>query len=249
MKDLSLVVAAALAIAGCTLPPSTGRGEVVGTIDVDGPNAYLDRAPTRDGAPVHLGDHVSTGPGTSVRVLLRMGGFVQLDENTDPDFFREAGCLVVQLFTGRIFVDGSGVCVRGPDFAGRQNSRVQYSHVGGRTQIVVLDGSTTLQRPTMLTLVRYDFYSITGGRPDGPPRRLTPQQAEALVAWGAKYFRVRGAPTPPPPPSPSPPQPEVTGFCCLRGGVSTMTAGRCRAAGGTFYTDEKAARNACIVIK
>src|SRR5262249_51859046 len=39
--------------------------------------------------------------------------------------FREAGCLVVKLLTGKIFVEGSGICVDGPDFAARQNSRVQ----------------------------------------------------------------------------------------------------------------------------
>jgi hypothetical protein len=245
MRGLAWIVAAALGIAGCGPLPPTRSSELVGTLDVDGPSAYLNRAPTRDGARVYLGDRVSTGPGTGVKVLLRIGGYVQLDENTDPDFFREAGCLVVQLFTGRIFVDGSGVCVRGPDFAAHQNSRVQYEHLGTRTQILVLEGSATMQRPGTETLTRYDHYSITRGRADGPPRRLTPQQAEGLTAWRAKYFRTR-APSPPPQP---PPQPEPTGYCCLRGQVTTTTAGRCQAAGGRFYTDEKTARNACAVIK
>src|SRR5262249_56819905 len=100
-------------------------------------------------------------------------------EDTDPEFGREAGCLLVQFFTGRIFVDGTGICVQGPDFAGRQNSGVQYAHFGARTEIVVLEGSTAMQRPARMTLTQYDSYSITGGRADGPPRRLTRQQAEA----------------------------------------------------------------------
>lgn len=142
-----------------------------------------------------------------MKVVLSIGGYVQLDEKTDPDFFREAGCLVVQLLTGRIFVDGSGICVRGPDFAARQNSRVQYEHFGTRTQIVVLEGSTTMQRPANVTLTQYHSYSITAGRVDGPPRRITPQDAERRAAWRDNYFRSRPPDPRPylPPPGPRPP--------------------------------------------
>ena len=220
MRGLPLIAAAALAASGCALPPAAGPGGLVGTLDVDGPNAYLNRVPARAGERVHLGDRVSTGPGTSVKVLLGASGSVQLDENTDPDFFREAGCLVVHFFTGQIFVDGTGICVHGPDFAARQNSRVQYARFGTRIEIVVLEGSTTLQLPTTVSLTQYDHFSITGGRPDGPPRRLARQQTEGLIAWRANYFatrtRVRPSPQPPSQPQPTgspqpPPQPQPTG--------------------------------------
>jgi hypothetical protein len=185
----------------------------------------------------------------------------------------------VRFLTGRIFVDGSGICVEGPDFAARQNSAVQYRHAGARTEIVVLEGSLTMRRPTTVTLMRFELYAITNGKVDGPPGRILPQQADRLAAWRAGYFRTRvpappSSPPQPAPPSrepqpgpsqppsrqpqptpplreiqPAPPGPEPRGYCCLPGGLTPTTAGRCQAAGGRFYTDEATARKACPAIR
>ena len=198
MRSLPLVVAMAVAAAACGPLPTKGPSELVGTLDVDGANAYLNGTPTKAGASVYLGDRVSTGLRTSVRVQLQIGGYVQLDEQTDPDFFREARCLLVHLLTGRIFVDGSGICVRVHDVAALQNSRVHYEHSDTRTQIVVLEGRITTLQPTPVTLTQYEKYSITGGRVDGP-RQLTRQQAERLAAWRNNYLfpgSLRGIPPP-----------------------------------------------------
>ena len=160
--------------------------ELIGRLDVAGPNGFLNGKRAATNTPVYLGDRVSTGPATSVKVWLRGGGYVQLDQNTDPDFLKEGGCLIVQILSGRVFIDGTGVCVATPSIAARQASQVHYNVQQSKTETVVLAGNVAMRRPKAVNLTRYDYYAVSGDKAE-PPRKLTPQAANATAAWRAKW--------------------------------------------------------------
>ena len=84
-------------------PPSRAY---VGTLEVDGPSAFLNRSPVASGVAAYSGDNVSTGAATSVIVHLPGDDYIQLDENTDPTFtfLEEANCLLAKIFSGEVFV-------------------------------------------------------------------------------------------------------------------------------------------------
>lgn len=207
-----LILAVCIALAACVAPGAPQREEV-GRIEVDGRNAYLNRILTSSGARVFLGDDVATGPDTSVKVLLRAGGYIQLDEKTDPKFFEEVGCLVIQIVSGRVFTEGSGLCIHTEDLAGRLGgSRVHIATGGGHTDIVVLEGSFTIQRPARLTLTQFDYYAVTRGKLDGP-HKLSRERAESVAAWTRKWFK---------------PATDPIGYCCDSGTVSETAKANCR---------------------
>lgn len=181
MKSLLLAILLVVAAGG-----AEAAKELVGRLDVAGPNGFLNGKRAAKNTPVYVGDRVSTGPATSVKVLLRGGGYVQLDQNTDPDFLKEGGCLIVQILSGRVFIDGTGVCVATPSIAARQASQVHYTVLRGKTETVVLAGNVSMRRPKAVNLTRYDYYAVSGNDA-GPPRKLTPQAATATAAWRAKW--------------------------------------------------------------
>jgi hypothetical protein len=232
----SLVVAAALAVlAGCATPSGPQR-EVLGSLEVDGSNAFVNGSRAYNGASVRDGDVVTTGAATGVRVRLRDGGFVQLDENTDPVFrlFREGGCLLVKIATGQAFVDARRICIEDPNLVAVLNSKVNWRFDAARSVVTVLEGSASVERPAPVGLGQYDQYLVRERTPEGPPRRLTREEAEATARWTERFFRAAPpslprrppaqvprsqppaqTPTPPPArpptPPPSPPQRQPSG--------------------------------------
>lgn len=237
MSDLLryLKIVAVLAVGGCAqVPTYPGAGpgagpEVVATLEVDGPNAFRNGAPAANGDRVANGDMISTGLGTSVRVVLRDGGYVQLDQNTDPVFqlFVEAGCMLVKVLHGQTFVDAKRVCISDPNIQVALNSRVNLRVDGPRSTLTVLAGSVTMSRPTPQTFEAFHQYTVVRGAP-GRTVRLSPAEAEAAAAWTRQYFVQRS-----------------TGWCCTDGRLVFSTPDRCRKSGGSFFTDESAARQAC----
>ena len=167
------------------------------------PNREAPRASLEDASAC-----VPRKPDLAVRVF---GTIVQPDG-------RGLARLVVAAPRGRIFVERGGhLRARRPDFAARQNSGVQYGHLGSADADQSSSRAYRRAAPTRVTLAGYDYYSITAGRLDGPPRRITPQQAEAIAAWRSNDFKARRPIIPQPPiipgkpiapmPPPRPPQP------------------------------------------
>lgn len=209
-------LAGALALAGCAVPPGgpgygapaprpapPAPGSPLGTLsDIRGPNAYYQRAGTGsaarayDGLPVYEGDRIFTGPGTQMILRFSQGGHAELDESTDPvpRFLADLGCLIVDLLrTGRMFVDGTAVCVGAVGTIARQDSQVVYDVRPGYAQITVVGGRAQLRRP-------YTVNIPAGWRLDanarevmnaGRPYSLTRAQVEDSVRWTRWYQQTR----------------------------------------------------------
>lgn len=197
---------AALALAGCApVPPSNVRGPAfIGTLEVDGTAAYHNGRHAAGGERVFHGDTISTGPNTSLRLRFAEGGYLQLDENTDPKLLREGACILIEILKGQALVDAKRICIETPDVSFVLNSRANIVVSPGVTDIVMLEGSATMRRPVPATLYPLDRYHAARG--GAAQTRVTPQQAEAMTRWTERYFQRRYVPPPvAPPPAFTPP--------------------------------------------
>lgn len=185
-------------------PAPPGGAPPVGTLtDIRGPNAYYQRGGTGpaarayDGLPVYAGDRIYTGEGTRMTLRFSQGGHAELDERTDPvpRFLADLGCLIVDLLrTGRMFVDGSAVCVGAVGTIARQDSQVVYDVRPGYAQITVAGGRAEVWRPRRIAVPagwRVDANAralVSGGA-----YQLTRRQVEDAVRWTQWYQRSRPA--------------------------------------------------------
>ncbi|MCM8626750.1 hypothetical protein [Accumulibacter sp.] len=232
-RVLSLV--ALLAVAACTpLPHFQSGQEHIGTVATAGPNVLLNGARPRDGDRVFDGDTLTTGAGTSVRVYLREGGYVQLDENTDPEFriFREGGCILIRMLTGQIFVDARRVCISDPNIEVALNSRVNVQVADQQTTLTVIEGEVTMSRPVRRNLDALHRYSVLRGA-IASAVRLSPAQAERTASWTTRYFGTSDQAY------------GISGWCCTASGLSRATEDVCEQAEGRFSLDERTARRSC----
>jgi hypothetical protein len=173
------------------LPPV--RADTMGRLVVDGPNAYINGARAATGAYVVDGNVVSTGPNTSAIVILNHGGFVQLDENTDP-WFIDGLCQLVRLVTGQMLFKNQQ-CLQsqaGPIVAVAK-SLVNVKRTEQETQLTVLEGHVDIQSPEVARVERYQQYTVES---NGMTRitQLTAEQAYATAAWSRRYFQSRAEP-------------------------------------------------------
>lgn len=169
------------------LPPI--REGTLARLAVDGPNAYLNGERVASGRYVMSGDTVTTGPGTSAMLLLNAGGYIQLDENTDP-LFREGLCLLIKMLHGQVlFSNVKCQEVEAVNLAFVAHSVVNLKAGDQETRLTVIDGQVDMTRPIKQPLGRYAEYLAT---PKTAPvvTQLTPEQAALRIAWQQRYFRV-----------------------------------------------------------
>ena len=182
--------AALLLVAGCA-PTQAKKIDYVGTLAIDGNNAFVNERPAVNKMRIHSGDYVSTGPGTSVKIMLTWGGYVQLDENTDPLFelITEGACLLVQVARGQAYVDAQNVCIDdSKNLQSNTHSKVNLRTDGNYSELTVIEGHVTVRSPTSAELGANDQYvRDQGGR--GYQRRLSTAEATATIAWTQNYFQ------------------------------------------------------------
>jgi hypothetical protein len=230
-----LALFAALLSACAPLPPAPSYGQGppplrwIGRItSIEGPNAFVDLGNHGAGRPAQLGqtllagDRFYTGPGTRMKIDFWNGGYVELDENTDPSLFQDLSCLVVSLFrSGRIFVDKADACVESLGTRSQQFSKVVYSVMpaGPYLQITVVDGEARTLLPAVVAAPKGWRIDVNSRSvlADGRAYRVSDEAIRQSIGW-TLYYRNRNAPAPelpivrlprppvvlPPPQSPTP---------------------------------------------
>jgi len=71
---------------GCASLAYLPGQQTIGRLRIIGPNVRVNDASAIDGQTITSGDHVTTGAASSAYINFLSGGFIQLDENTDPGF-------------------------------------------------------------------------------------------------------------------------------------------------------------------
>lgn len=216
-----------LATTACA-PLPTQRGDAVGTLRVSGPNVWLNNKAGKEGDTVRIGSSLATGPGSSALVEFRDGGYLQLDENTDPifDWLAQSKCILIRIFTGQAYLKRERACVEGPNISLVLNSEANIRIKAGTrlAEVTLLAGNADVTAPAQKKLLSGQQLIVTGKRVTSL-RILTPAQLQSVVAWRGKYrfkplpseepaeespfrfqFPKHREPTQPPP-SPKPPDP------------------------------------------
>jgi hypothetical protein len=210
---VGLALLLVLLTACAPLPPAPDYGQGppplrwVGRItSIEGRNAFVDPGNRGAGQPAQVGqtllagDRFFTGPGTRMKVDFWNGGYMELDENTDPGLFQDLSCLVVSLFrSGRIFVDKSDACVESLGTRSQQFSKVVYSVMpaGPYLQITVVDGQARTLQPAVAVAPRGWRIDVNNRRilGDGRAYRVSDQAIQQSMAW-TLYYRNRRVPAP-----------------------------------------------------
>ncbi|MDE2413894.1 MAG: hypothetical protein KGM60_03965 [Comamonadaceae bacterium] len=196
------------------LVPAPGQGPMPANwmakiTSIEGQNAFVDPGNSGVGRPAQLGqallagDRFYTGPGTRMKLDFAGGGYMELDENTDPSLFQDLNCLLISLFkSGRIFVDKSAACVESLGTKSQQFSKVVYAVMpaGPYVQITVADGEVRSLQPAGAIAPkgwRIDMNSraLLG---QGRPYPVSDEAVREAIGW-TLYYRnqQRAAPATP----------------------------------------------------
>jgi outer membrane protein OmpA-like peptidoglycan-associated protein len=141
----------ALLFLGCqpknNKPISIRPEEPIGKLIIKhGENVYLNNKEAPDGAMVYSGDEVSTGRSSIAIVELTSGGFVELNENTDPSFYESLKCnILIRFIIGEIYAGTEKKCaeVKTPFGSGYMYSEVNIEVTAEESIFTVRKGSLT----------------------------------------------------------------------------------------------------------
>lgn len=175
-----------------------GRRQI-GIVSVDGNAGFINGQPLASSEQVCEGDEVSTGAHTSARVDLMGGGYVQLDENTDPFFLlAEGGCIIIRMLKGQAYVDAKTACVQTEKIDTQLHSAINIEEGAKRTRLTVLEGTVEFRVPTQPPLTAGQQLIL---KPGQPPRvkKLSKKQLARVIHWRQRYFGATPGANPAPP--------------------------------------------------
>jgi len=165
----------------------------IGRIDVvEGRNATFNGQPAVVGTYIRSGDHVATGPASTLVVHFRQGGFLQLDENTDPTIEEQldkaaAGvCTIVRVVFGRVFISGTNICLHDSNFSGLMGSQIALATRQGESYLVVIAGHLMVRTPVAVTLQRHQGLTVSQGG-FAQVRDLSQAEVDESVRWRSKF--------------------------------------------------------------
>ena len=165
-------------------------GGAIGVLHITGPNVWLNDSPATDGAPVYLGNSVATGAGSYATVEFADGGYLQVDENTDPDWewLEESMCLLIRIFKGRVYLKKSQTCVQTLDLSLKMDSEVNLvvPPPPAPTEVTVIRGSAEVTLPTQrLKLVQGQQLRAIAHAPE--VKNVSPAVTRSLTEWHTQF--------------------------------------------------------------
>jgi outer membrane protein OmpA-like peptidoglycan-associated protein len=154
----------------------------VGTLEASGENVWLNGKPAATGMEVYSGDEVSTGAASKAYVRFSSGGFIHIDENTDPifDWLKSGACVLCKI--GQIFVDAAELCVKTPHLGAGIGSQIHIKVTDDATTLSVLEGEARLEGPEA-QVIRSNEQVMASQSGVEPPRRVPKEELLAAIEW------------------------------------------------------------------
>jgi hypothetical protein len=247
-----------ICVACATRPNDAPPNSVARISEVIGPQATLNGRPARVGDYLLPGDRVATGARSYLEVKFRQGGFMQLDQSTDPwleekwEAVKAGSCQVVSVLFGRVFFIGDNLCIKDPNLGGIMRSQIVLTSDRSRSEVVVHYGSfeVTTTRGVILVKAGQGLVIERGGT--AQVRARTTDELDASLRWRAVFYggNVRavvpdrtGGNTAP---ADTPADPAVVGYCCLTHEVFGSSRGVCEQRKGRFFAKREEAQVACL---
>jgi len=182
----------------CLCAPATAQSPAeIGVLVADGDHAYVNGALIKEKKKYRIldGYTVTTGPDTSVRLSLTASGYegyIQLDENTDPNLLVKSGCIAMEMLKGRAIINAKRICLKTPRLEGVTKSLVHLEVNEAVDELTVIKGSVDLQVPVATTVGAYWRYSV-GSDGVAHTQQIDAAEARRTIEWQQQYFR--GMPT------------------------------------------------------
>jgi hypothetical protein len=174
------------------------RGVPIAMLLVAGPSVTVNGRPAINGMTIARGDHVTTGPASSARLDFYSGGSVQLDANTDPDFF---GALI-RIVTGQMYSAGDATTVDVSDGVSLFAQSAFNLRVGpGNDVLTVVSGHVSVVGGQEAAVPGGTQAVIAGGRIVAR-RVVSPAEMGQITAWRYQYRFSRPGPANHPAPQP-----------------------------------------------
>ncbi len=225
-----------LLLCGCAgMQTGPEPGASIGTLHVVfGTEVYVNGKEAFDGRPIYGGDDVATGSGAGVIVNFPDGGFIQLDEQTDPtirELIEQGKCVILAFFRyGRAFGATGRDCAistNDPNLASITGGTQFNLEIGGDRSILTVirgtmrlrlaDGERAVHAGQQVAVSRHYLIGI---------RDLSPEELRRVTSWRQK-------------------RPKPGGWCCDKGKVFHSDPESCQRGGGTFFADERSAYDKC----
>lgn len=160
---------------------ATSSQLLVGTLETSGQNVWVNGKRAATEMEIYSGDEVSTGPESEAYVYFSSGGFIHIDENTDPifDWLKEGTCIICKI--GRILIDAKRVCAKTPQGWFTANSRISIDVTGDITTLIVVEGEVKLEGPDP-RVVRSNE-QLTVSQSGVEVRHLLKEELVAAIEW------------------------------------------------------------------
>ncbi|MEA1934667.1 MAG: hypothetical protein U9N60_09620, partial [Thermodesulfobacteriota bacterium] len=198
----------------------------IGNLHVDGVNAFLNQKRAYHRMKIYSGDNVTVGAATRVRVMFPDGGFIELDENTDPDFRKwfEAGKCIIKIFFkfGRTYGETGHECdiIVNTDYLDAvSKTKFNMEITPQQTILTVIEGRMMLERPERRP-IEQSYQVVVSDQGVKSVRPLSSEELRSVTGWRL-------------------------GWCCSQGRVFESSPEDCRQRRGSFYYDENEVRERC----
>ena len=180
----------------------------IATLEIAGPNVTVNRSPASNGMRIKNQDYIATGPGSRARLSFFSGGYLQLEENTDPSFWQrlvETGKCIIQYALERGTVSGeTGDCdaviagVWGNEIL--IGSKYLVTADPAATVLTILEGQATIRGGpgTPAVTVRDAEQVVVSQGAVSAPRRLSQSELRSFYDYLESYSFGAG-PAPPAP--------------------------------------------------
>lgn len=152
-------------------------------------------------ARVYHGDEVVTGPASSALVTFDAGGFIQLDEETDPlfEYLQGQAMLLIRIFYGIAHLDSqnnTNIQVKCDEANAFLKSVINIRAVkGGQTTFTVVSGSlrvVPLNTQLQPALLKASGQQVTVSKVRIEPIKVLPtQELQAVTKWRDKFPAIK----------------------------------------------------------
>ncbi|MCP4114245.1 MAG: OmpA family protein [Desulfobacteraceae bacterium] len=166
-------------MAGCS-----GSRNMIGTLHVMGDNAFLNGEAATSGMKIYCGDHLYTEEDTSVVVNFDRGGFVQLDENTDPvfDYIKNGMYIMMRILTGRAYAESDKLCLNAPQLSSCSHSKIQIDIGVEKTVLTLLEGRAEIEVPEIYRMGAGQQVIVSDSQ-IAAVNRLSTCELDTLLEW------------------------------------------------------------------
>jgi hypothetical protein len=196
LKSFIVLLLSVALLDGCVSLAYLPGQQTIGKLRIIGENVQVNQKSAIDGQTITSGDHVTTGADSSAYIYYLSGGFVQLDENTDPGWdlvFHFTDCVIRiydfkhgQLFQKTSPKDCPSFIKTDQAELKRNDTELNVLATPQQTVITILEGTTELVSPKHMQQQQGQQMVVTKAGVQSV-RQLSNQELMEVTRWRERF--------------------------------------------------------------